>query len=457
MISVDLRPSVGVIGFFHIIYFFSVIFFLAYIYSLISPEILILDTSAYEMLSKFLFFICSLLFLSLSLIFKKISISKTSFLLFLFMLFVLLRSLVDFNGMGEFISYAISPGGGILIHTMIGSLLVAQQNYLANYSNPRKVRKILNIIFLATLIIIVSVMFQILQNINESIFLLDILKGYYQAPGKALIMLIIFLQISIINLNLQAIKTTFADSIFLIIAVISLFCSQGFGSNTAFIIILFMTINFFIFKALINKKSISRLLLLPLPEKVGLSFFSRSFQSLLTNQLLVFLLILIFILVIAFNYFYEYLALFRIFSFGDFASYDSITSRYELLSNFVPQAEIGILFGNLASDLITTGSGTYPHSFSLSLLTHTGLFGTVIFLFFFINYVNSLFRLKLKNHESINNVKAHKYFLIITMAMIFIYSNLATFFSWVPLWFFFGCTINMFNFQTYEKSISSSS
>tara|TARA_Y100001970_G_scaffold181787_1_gene221230 strand:- start:15506 stop:16627 length:1122 start_codon:yes stop_codon:yes gene_type:complete len=373
------------------------------------------------------------------------------------MLFVLLRSLVDFNGIGEFISYAISPGGGILIHTMIGSLLVAQQNYLANYSNPRKVRKILNIIFLATLIIIVSVMFQILQNINESIFLLDILKGYYQAPGKALIMLIIFLQISIINLNLQAIKTTFADSIFLIIAVISLFCSQGFGSNTAFIIILFMTINFFIFKALINKKSISRLLLLPLPEKVGLSFFSRSFQSLLTNQLLVFLLILIFILVIAFNYFYEYLALFRIFSFGDFASYDSITSRYELLSNFVPQAEIGILFGNLASDLITTGSGTYPHSFSLSLLTHTGLFGTVIFLFFFINYVNSLFRLKLKNHESINNVKAHKYFLIITMAMIFIYSNLATFFSWVPLWFFFGCTINMFNFQTYEKSISSSS
>ena len=452
-----LKASKAVNTLFYLVYFLSIFFFLSYIYSLISPEIIIQNTSSYEIISKFLFFVSSLSFIFLSILFKKIYISKLSIFLLIFISFILLRTLVDFNNLNEFLTYSISPGGGVLIHFLMGALLMAQQNYLMNFTNLIRVKKVLNITMIFSLFLVLLVFFQIISNVNESVFLLDILRGSYQLPGKAFIMLVLFLQLMILNLNVKSINTKLSDFLFLLICFLCAVSAQGFGSNTGLVVILLLALNFLVFRMILNGKYINKILSLPLPSNVSFNIFSRSFQALLNRQLVTLIFLAILITYVMLNLFSDYLALFRIFSFGELGDLRSITSRYELLPNFFPQAEIGLFFGNLASDEITTGKGTYPHSFFLTLITHTGFFGTLIFLFFLINYLNKLFTIENHVKEKLHELKKFKYFLLITFSMLFVYTNFATFFTWVPLWFFFGCTINMFNFYTYEKSFRNSS
>ena len=270
-------------------------------------------------------------------------------------------------------------------------------------------------------------------------------------------MLVLFLQLMILNLNVKSINTKLSDFLFLLICFLCAVSAQGFGSNTGLVVILLLALNFLVFRMILNGKYINKILSLPLPSNVSFNIFSRSFQALLNRQLVTLIFLAILITYVILNLFSDYLALFRIFSFGELGDLRSITSRYELLPNFFPQAEIGLFFGNLASDEITTGKGTYPHSFFLTLITHTGFFGTLIFLFFLINYLNKLFTIENHVKEKLHELKKFKYFLLITFSMLFVYTNFATFFTWVPLWFFFGCTINMFNFYTYEKSFRNSS
>tara|TARA_B100000614_G_scaffold255300_1_gene272075 strand:- start:6 stop:1379 length:1374 start_codon:yes stop_codon:yes gene_type:complete len=450
------KASKAVNTLFYLAYIFSILFFLSYIYSLISPEIIIQNTSSYEIISKLLFFVSSFSFIFLSVIFKKLYISKLSIFLLIFISFVLLRTLIDFNDLNEFLTYSVSAGGGVLIHFLMGTLLMAQQNYLLNFTNVIRVKKVLNITMTFSLFLVLLVFLQIISNVNESVFLIDILRGSYQLPGKAFIMLVLFLQLMILNLNVRSINTRFSDFLFLLISFICAVSAQGFGSNTGLVVILLLALNFLGFRMISNGKNIKKILSLPFPSNTGFNIFSRSFQALMNRQFVTLIFITILSTFLIFNLFSEYLALFRIFSYGELGDLRSITSRYELLPNFFPQAEIGLFFGNLASDEITTGKGTYPHSFLLTLITHTGFFGTLIFLLFLINYLNKLFTIENYVKEKLHDVKKYKYFLLITFLMLFIYTNFATFFTWVPLWFFFGCTINMFNFYTYEKSFRDS-
>lgn len=389
--------------------------------------------------------------------FRKIYFSKVSFLLMLFIFYVLFRSLIDFVGIGEFVSYSISPGGGILIYVLIGALLIAQQKLFLDIANVSVYAKLVLTTLIFFLILYILALLQIIDNLSQSIFLLDILQGSYQGPGKALIIFIIYIQFLILELNFRKKSAPMSGLIFFVIAIISMFLSQAFGSNTAFVVIFFLLCNFYLFLFLKNRTKIGYLLSLPLHQRVGFSFFSRSFQSIMYGQVFWVIITIVVLASVLFLFFYEQISLFRIFSFGDFTRYDSITSRYELLANFIPQAEYRLIFGHLDSDSLTTGEGTYPHSFVLSLISHTGIMGLFIFLLFLLMFLKTIFKSTEDSSFDIKTKKLKSYFAFSTFSILFLYANAATFFAWVPIWFFFGCTINMYNFNTHEKSISSSS
>jgi len=375
----------------------------------------------------------------------------------LFIFYVLFRSLIDFQGIGEFVSYAISPGGGILIYVLIGSFLIAQKKLFLDIANVSAYAKLVLMTLIFFLILFIVALLQIIDNLSQTVFLLDILQGSYQVPGKALIIIIIYLQFLILELNFRKKSAPISGLIFFIIAMIALFLSQAYGSNTAFVVIFFLLCNFYLFKFLKNRTKIRKLLSLPIPQRIGFSFFSRSFQSLMLGQLFwVVITLIVFASVLVF-FFFEQLSLFRIFSFGDFSRYDSISSRYDLLANFIPQAEYHLLFGHLDSDSLTTGEGTYPHSFILSIISHTGIMGLLIFLMFFLMFMKTIFKSSEYSSFDIETKKIKSYVAFSTFSILFLYANAATFFAWVPIWFFFGCTIDMFSFKTHEKSIGFSS
>ena len=86
-------------------------------------------------------------------------------------------------------------------------------------------------------------------------------------------------------------------------------------------------------------------------------------------------------------------------------------------------------------DALTTGAGTYAHSFILSLLSHLGIVGFSLFL----TYIIYSFK-ELKNLEQLNGYFKNiwRLYFIILFCGIFFISNIGTFFIYMTIWFLFG-------------------
>lgn len=104
----------------------------------------------------------------------------------------------------------------------------------------------------------------------------------------------------------------------------------------------------------------------------------------------------------------------------------SISSRYSIFSeNVWKQLRVAPIFGDIGVDSTVGQPGSYLHSL-LSIQTHLGLIGSVLFLAFFLERLVFLYR------------KSENYVLKIAIVPIVAMAAVATLFTWGPLWFMIG-------------------
>ena len=81
-------------------------------------------------------------------------------------------------------------------------------------------------------------------------------------------------------------------------------------------------------------------------------------------------------------------------------------SRVELLTNFIIHFSNSPLFGNIIVDRLTTGEGTYIHSFMGTIFTHLGLLGASIFIIYLYLSIKELCRIEILSFED-NAIKIY--------------------------------------------------
>lgn len=111
----------------------------------------------------------------------------------------------------------------------------------------------------------------------------------------------------------------------------------------------------------------------------------------------------------------------------------SLSNRLELIPTFWNQFAISPLFGNYEAEVLAGYQpGEYVHSTPLSLLTHSGVVGGL--LFFAATF--SLLKIEIiqgKNDRNQGRVLARAFFYVVLAV-----ATLSTFFTWIPLWFMIG-------------------
>lgn len=120
----------------------------------------------------------------------------------------------------------------------------------------------------------------------------------------------------------------------------------------------------------------------------------------------------------------------------------SLASRIELWKTFPDQFQVAPWSGSFSAELIAgPGPGYYQHSLPLSLLTHTGVLGTTLFTMgLCLVFLSRIRGFGLLYYENVTQI------LLISALIV---SSIATFFSWLPLWFMLGisCVHHTFSFE----------
>ena len=88
----------------------------------------------------------------------------------------------------------------------------------------------------------------------------------------------------------------------------------------------------------------------------------------------------------------------------------------------------------MQADALTTGDGSYVHSFFLSMLTHTGILGTFIFMLFIISAVREYFY---ANRIILYDSGIAVYGILLFLGILAI-AVVGAFITWIPIWFLIG-------------------
>ena len=126
--------------------------------------------------------------------------------------------------------------------------------------------------------------------------------------------------------------------------------------------------------------------------------------------------------------------------------YNPLDDRLTMLrENFSPQLSVNPIMGNMDADNIISGKGTYVHSFILSMMTHIGIVGLILFFLYFFSAVFEYYK---SLHYSKNYKSFYlKLFVFLITIFIFLMANIASFFSWNPIWFVLGFSFPAIYYQ----------
>lgn len=109
---------------------------------------------------------------------------------------------------------------------------------------------------------------------------------------------------------------------------------------------------------------------------------------------------------------------------------NSIKTRYQnVMEVFINQIDHGVIFGNTRVDFLLDAAGSYSHNI-LSIITHLGFVGLILYLLIILNTVLIFSRKR-------ENIKLFYFngFSFPIFLMVFLFSLLFTFYTWMPLWF----------------------
>jgi len=140
----------------------------------------------------------------------------------------------------------------------------------------------------------------------------------------------------------------------------------------------------------------------------------------------------------------------RITGFGS-GEVSSLDSRNAIFTeNFYLHFMLNPIFGHTQIELLTTGPGTYVHS-TLSILTHLGLVGFVIFLCLLLAIYFEISHSFQARYSSIYSNQMYGLFRLLCLFAVLVMGTFSAFFVWMPLWFAFGLFGNWYH-QSRERT-----
>lgn len=375
---------------------------------------------------------------------KNISIKKSFLFLILFFTYFIVN--ITLNRPNDLKALLLATSGGIILFYILGSLVSINLLYIKEkISNSNQFLNIFNFLYivfsLVFLVLLGDTFITLMENVRTDLFLLSDLDGMYQRAGAFLTIsffIYSFMTVFFIFVNKYAKRSKFMTlmifllfGLYCLLTICGIVFSQMIGSNNTLVNLgglLFATTIFYIFINFTKSEN----LLSKIKLNIKKIFFSKLAFKLL-GSIFVSLFIVLVLLIGLINFFDIDLDKFRIFGFGS-GEVSSVSSRLALWDNFLVHFDYNPIFGNMAVDVLTTGEGTYVHSFIISLLTHLGIVG---FIFFFI-YLFIAIKERLNNHNNlyVNNLFA--LYSLIVFTGIFAIASFGTFITWIPLWFLLG-------------------
>ncbi|MEL3901253.1 MAG: hypothetical protein P1P60_00240 [Treponema phagedenis] len=378
--------------------------------------------------------------------FARITIYKKSFLyLIVFFFYFILRILIDTQNSQTLKGYTIATTGGIILFyglgVLFGLLIFLLHNTRLNYKAVLKWRAVFFLFYLTiNLFSIMETFLGVSSIVRQDIFGLED-GANYQRIANFLIINTILLSILYFSnfIYLVNMKFLFKKSYLLlcffayfVYSILIIIFTQLVGSNNGFvtcsgILVLGFSLHIFIF---ISQKR--KFILLH-----GMKFrnlfrgvvFLKFLESVLISVLSFFCVVVIVVLRFGID-----ISKIRILGYGDTSKgLGSLTSRFELLNNFYIHFSVSPFWGCMSADTLTTGFGSYVHSFIFSMITHMGLLGTGVFIAFFIQVILEYFH---KNFDIYDKYKTiYEIFLLLGILSIAV---VGVFFTWIPIWFLFG-------------------
>ncbi len=375
---------------------------------------------------------------------QNVYIKKSFLVLILFFIYFIVN--ITLNRPNDLKALLLATSGGIILFYILGSLVSINLLYIKEkILNSNQFLNIFNF-FYTVLTIIFLVLFldtfiTLMANVRTDLFLLADLDGMYQRPGAFLVIsffIYSFMTAFFLFVNKYAKKSKFMVLITLIIfglycllTIVGMLLSQLIGSNNTLVNLgglLFATTIFYIFINFTKAEN----LLSQIKLNVKKIFFSK-LSSKLFGSIFISLFIVFVLLVGLINFFDIDLDQFRIFDFGS-GDVSSVSSRLALWNNFLIHFDYNPIFGNMAVDVLTTGEGTYVHSFIATLLTHLGIVGFILFFIYLFIAIKE--KLKSSNNLYVNNLFA--LYSLIVFAGIFAIASFGTFITYTPIWFLLG-------------------
>lgn len=386
---------------------------------------------------------------------KGVYIKKSFLVLMLFFLYFIVN--ITINRPDDLKAMLIATTGGIILFYILGSLiainLLCIKEKVLNSSKFLNIFNFLYIIFTLFLIALtIDTFITLMMNVREDLFLIADSDEAYQRPGSFLVIAFFiysFLTVFFISVNNYTKRYKFISFIlfglYCLVAFVTMMLSQMFGSNNALVNIgglLFTTTIFYVLINFLNSKYLLSNIKLNI-KKIFLSKLTRK----LFGSMFIALFIIIFLLIILISTLDIDFDKFRIFGFGS-GEISSVNSRLALWNNFLVHFNYNPIFGNFAVDSLTTGEGSYVHSFIATLFTHLGIVG---FLLFFV-YLCVAIKEALNNnsHLYVNNL--FSLYGIVVFSGIFTIASFGTFITWIPLWFLLGLIFPPAVFKIERKS-----
>lgn len=393
----------------------------------------------------------SFVFINLSLLF-----------ILLFFSYILLKLEIDISRINTLKSFTVGTNGGIVFAFLLGSLsFLAIQSLLFDCVFDHSALKIST--YYVFILIIIYFLFSAkafffhLSELRTDVFLIQNAEGLYQRPGDficmsfVIISLLIFL---VFSLNFSHNKTQnklillTINILYFICIIFLMFLGQLIGSNKVLLFIVavaFTTTSFLLYFVFIMQKmrKISNKSTCPMIIFCGAKeIFKFKFRHLMVFSLLASFIIftLTYSLICITNFDVSSLRIMG-YGYGYEGPFSSIISRLNLFkNNFLVHFDYNPLLGNMKVDKLTTGSGSYVHSFLFSILTHLGIIG---FMFFLISFASSLIEISKENYPLAKIVPDHfhSFFRAYASVMLLLLLSMATiaaFFSWMPFWLTLG-------------------
>jgi hypothetical protein len=372
---------------------------------------------------------------------------KSVFFAFLFLFYVTVNYVINGSTLSELKAVTIGTTGGMVFAIIIGCTLAYSIDTIYRVSTTSKMYSKLSGFYTLTTLVLSTVLLYFvlgihLVSVRSDIFLIEGMLGLYQRPGTFLTMQMIMLTwLALSALASGSISTTvsvvFTLGILTLASFFMVSISQIVGSNSGAVsvVALYLALLLCMFiqkhRLISNKYKIRNSLteLIVLICKRSILFFTLLFS----------VLVLLFIAVDQLDLLdTSSLDRFRIFGFGN--GMNSFDSRFtSIRENYIVQLSYAPIVGNTAVDSLTTGTGTYAHSIILSILTHQGVCGLVLFFLFIISVYDDIAKSAREPHSrSIYQGTEMSVIRIILFTLIFVIAIGSTFYTWAPFWFSAG-------------------